>query len=98
MFLSLNGVFWPMILPLFRGSRRTSLTLDPIMDFRQVEGQQECANAGSRRMHRSRQFQSLAFPESQLPGAPSYSHCRPEAVLRQRQICRGFAEVAALAG
>ena len=43
MSLSLNGAFWPTILPLFHGSRLTALALDPMMDSHQVEGLQECA-------------------------------------------------------
>ena len=36
--LTLNGAFWPTILPLFHGSRRTVLTLDSMMDSHQVDG------------------------------------------------------------
>jgi hypothetical protein len=86
MSLSLNGAFWPTILPLFHGSRRPALTLDPMMDSHQVEGQRECADATSRRVPRACQSPARAVAGSQLTGVPSYSRCRPQAGTRDRPV------------
>ncbi|KQV46986.1 hypothetical protein ASC95_26115 [Pelomonas sp. Root1217] len=45
MSLTLNGAFWPTILPLFHGSHDRVLAADPMMVSHRVEGQQACAGA-----------------------------------------------------
>src|SRR5574343_251734 len=43
MSLGLNGAFWPMILPLFHGSRRVVFPAASMMDSHRVEGHVGCA-------------------------------------------------------
>lgn len=45
MSLSLNGAFWPTILPMFHGSRWIALATDPMMVSHPVERQTRCTNA-----------------------------------------------------
>lgn len=66
MSLSLNGAFWPTILPLFHGSRWMALATDPVMVSHRVEGQRRCAAAKSRRL-------PLVIPAAGWPRTPEVS-------------------------
>jgi hypothetical protein len=70
--LSLNGAFWPTILPLFHGSRRPALTLDPMMDSHQVKANKNAPtwclkDSGSRQFQAPRCRQRSAFRRVFVP-------------------------------
>src|SRR5450432_4201078 len=66
MSLSLNGAFWPTILPLFHGSRKVGLAAVRMMVSHRVEGPQRCASSTEGAVP------SLTLRKQALGGPPAF--------------------------